>query len=92
MELYNYSEVPLDGKVVAWVVEHSEPDRETQKTDITFKVKVQVLKKLEEAKEPAMAETSSAGTASEESATGVEVPDPGSKEAVTEGERIRDEL
>lgn len=44
LDLERYSSTPKDEGVVAWVVERTVPDWESQGRDISFKVKAQVLK------------------------------------------------
>ncbi|EON95668.1 hypothetical protein UCRPA7_8798 [Phaeoacremonium minimum UCRPA7] len=45
LDLENYNPEPEDKGVVAWVVERSEPEYESDKRDITFQIKAQRLKK-----------------------------------------------
>lgn len=58
-DLEKYTAEPVDGGVVAWPVDRSDPNRAKDKTDITFKVKAQVL-----AKDPAADGTITASTQS----------------------------
>jgi hypothetical protein len=47
LDLSKYQAYPEDGKIIAWVIEHTHPDREAKNVSMTFKVKVQLVAKLE---------------------------------------------
>ncbi|TDZ28839.1 Phenylacetaldoxime dehydratase [Colletotrichum spinosum] len=48
LDLTRYGAAPTDDGVVAWVVERTTPDGQTQSRDVTFKVKAQVLEETRE--------------------------------------------
>ena len=51
LSLENYVDKPVDGKVVAWPTDRTDPDREGEKPDIEFTIQAQVLRETEEGRE-----------------------------------------